>query len=486
MIEDGEACWRAVEARDDRFDGWFVTAVVTTGIYCRPSCPARPHRSNVRFFATAAAAQAAGYRACRRCRPDATPGSPEWSTRSDVVARAVRLVADGVVDREGVGGLAARLGYGTRQLERLVRAELGTGPLALARAQRAATARLLVETTDLPMTQVAFGAGFASVRSFHATVAQVFATTPGELRRRARPHATSAGALRLRLAHRMPLWPDSLFGHLAATAVPHVEAWSGGAFRRSVRLPHGPGVVALSPAAGHVECRLELADLRDLPVAISRCRRLLDLDADPTAVDDALGADPALAAAVAAAPGRRVPGAVDGEELAVRAVLGQQVSTAAARTHAARLVLAHGEPLTSPSGGVTHLWPTTAALAEVDPATLALPATRRATFAGLVDALAAGRIDLGPGADRDAARTALAGLAGIGPWTVETVAMRAMGDPDAFLATDLGVVSAAGRLGLPTRPAALVARARRWAPWRAYAVQHLWGLGTHAVNRMPA
>jgi AraC family transcriptional regulator of adaptative response / DNA-3-methyladenine glycosylase II len=483
---DTERCLRAVQGKDARFDGWFFTAVVTTGIYCRPSCPVVPPKaSNVRFHPSAAAAQAAGFRACKRCRPDASPGSPEWDLRSDVVARAVRLIADGVVDREGVPGLSARLGYSRRQLERLLHAELGAGPLGLARAQRAQTARLLVETTLLPLADVALAAGFGSVRQFNDTVREVFATTPGDLRARSRrDEPTVAGTIVLRLPFRVPLWPDNLFGHLAATAVPGVEEWRDGAYRRTLRLPHGTGVVALSPRAGHVACRLALTDLRDLSVAIARSRRLLDLDADPVAVDAQLAQDPALAPLVAATPGRRVPRTVDEQELALRAVLGQQVSTAAARTHAGRLVASLGEQIVDPAGGLTSLFPTAGAVSEVDPASLALPGARIRTLLGLARALAAGDIDLDPGADREQARAALLALPGIGPWTVETIAMRALGDPDAFLPTDLGVVALARRLGLPTG-AGLVARAERWRPWRAYAVQHLWAVGDHAVNVMP-
>ena len=483
---DTERCLRAVQAKDPRFDGWFFTAVVTTGIYCRPSCPAVPPKAvNVRFHPSAAAAQAAGFRACKRCRPDASPGSPEWDLRSDLVARAVRLIADGVVDREGVPGLSSRLGYSRRQLERLLRAELGAGPLGLARAQRAQTARLLVETTSLPLAEVALAAGFGSVRQFNDTVREVFATTPGGLRTTARHQLpTTPGTITLRLPFRAPLWPDNLFGHLAATAVPGVEEWRAGAYRRTLRLPHGSGVVALTPGPEHVLCRLTLTDLRDLSVAIARCRRLLDLDADPVAVDAQLGQDEVLAPLVAKAPGRRVPRTVDEHELALRAVLGQQVSTAAARTHAGRLAAALGEQICDPAGGLTHLFPTSAAVAEVDPSTLALPQARRRTLTGLARALADGDVDLDAGADRERARADLLALPGIGPWTVETIAMRALGDPDAFLPTDLGVVVLARQLGLPGGPA-LVEHAERWRPWRAYAVQHLWAVGDHAVNTLP-
>ncbi|WP_336048002.1 AlkA N-terminal domain-containing protein [Streptomyces sp. CA2R101] len=488
MHTDTERCLRAVQSKDARFDGWFYTAVLTTRIYCRPSCPVVPPKpENMRFYPSAAAAQQAGFRACKRCRPDASPGSPEWNARADLVARAMRLIADGIVDREGVPGLAARLGYSTRQTERQLLAELGAGPLALARAQRAQTARLLVETTALPMAEIAFAAGFASIRTFNETVREVFALSPTELRRRARPGPRTAvpGALALRLPFRQPLNPDNLFGHLAATAVPGVEEWRDGAYRRTLNLPYGHGIVALAPRPDHIDCRLSLTDLRDLAGAIARCRRMLDLDADPEAVDGLLREDPLLAPLVDKAPGRRVPRTVDAEEFAVRAVLGQQVSTAAARTHAGRLVRAHGEAVDDPDGGLSHLFPTSAALTELDPDALAMPRTRRATLTGVIAALGSGALQLGVGSDRDEARERLAALPGIGPWTVECIAMRALGDPDAFTPTDLGLRRAAAGLGLPHTPAALTRHSARWRPWRAYAVQYLWATDDHPINHLP-
>ncbi|MDH6606354.1 AraC family transcriptional regulator of adaptative response / DNA-3-methyladenine glycosylase II [Streptomyces sp. SAI-208] len=488
MYTETERCVRAVQSKDARFDGWFFTAVLTTRIYCRPSCPVVPPKpENMTFYPSAAACQQAGFRACKRCRPDTSPGSPEWNQRADLVARAMRLIADGVVDREGVPGLAARLGYSTRQIERQLLAELGAGPLALARAQRAQTARLLIETTALPMADIAFAAGFSAIRTFNDTVREVFALAPSELRTRAarRTAPDTPGFLSLRLPFRAPLNPDNLFGHLAATAVPGVEEWRDGAYRRTLRLPYGHGVVALTPRPDHIACRLTLSDLRDLTVAISRCRRMLDLDADPVAIDDQLRTDPLLAPLVDKAPGRRVPRTVDEAEFAVRAVLGQQVSTAAARTHAARLVTAHGEAVDDPEGGLTHLFPAPGALAAIDPASLAMPRTRRSTFTTLVSQLADGSLRLGVEQDWSETRARLLALPGFGPWTADVIAMRALGDPDAFLPTDLGIRRAAQELGLPSTPAALTARAAAWRPWRAYAVQYLWATDSHPINFLP-
>ncbi|WP_411104414.1 AlkA N-terminal domain-containing protein [Streptomyces sp. cmx-4-9] len=493
MHTDTERCVRAVQSKDARFDGWFFTAVLTTRIYCRPSCPAVPPKvENMTFLPSAAACQQAGFRACKRCRPDTSPGSPEWNARADAVARAVRLIQDGVVDREGVPGLATRLGYSARQVERQLSAELGAGPLALARAQRAQTARLLIETSELPMGDVAFAAGFSSIRTFNDTVREVFALSPSALRERAakagRRRGTEPripGTISLRLPFRSPLNPDNLFGHLAATAVPGVEEWRDGAYRRTLRLPYGTGIVALTPQPDHVGCRLALTDLRDLTIAISRCRWMLDLDADPVAVDGQLRRDPLLAPLVDKAPGRRVPRTVDAAEFAVRAVLGQQVSTAAARTHAGRLVSAYGERVEDPQGGLTRLFPSPQALAGLDPQELALPRSRRTTLTTLVSALADGSLPLGIDSDWEAARARLSALPGFGPWTTEVIAMRALGDPDAFLPSDLGIRRAARGLGLPSTPAALTARAADWRPWRAYAVQYLWATDAHPVNHLP-
>ncbi len=495
-----------MRSRDPRFDGWFVTGVLSTGIYCRPSCPAiTPRVRNMRFYPSAAAAQGAGFRACKRCLPDATPGSPEWHVRGDVVARAVRLVADGVVDREGVGGLATRLGYSVRQLERLVHAELGAGPLALARAQRAQAARLLVEGTGLSMVDIAHAAGFSSTRSFNATVREVYAASPSELRAAAARRkgtgsgstaggsgATGAGApvtISLRLPFRPPLHVPSLFGHLVATSVRGLEDWSDGELTRAVRLPGGPALLVLRPGdegERHVHVTLRLTEVADLGAAIGRCRRLLDLDADPVAVDEHLGADPALAPLVRDHPGVRLPGTVDAGELALRVVLSQQVSTAAAGTHTARLVRALGTPLPEPmSGRVTHLFPTPAQVAAADAEDLpAMPASRQRTLRTVAQALAEGGLRLDQGTDWQEARESLLALPGVGPWTAEMVLLRGLGDPDAFPATDLGVKVTAAAAGLPTGPR-LIGHAEHWRPWRSYATAVLWAASDHAAARLP-
>ena len=473
---DHETCYRAVSGRDARFDGWFVTAVTTTGIYCRPSCPATtPRRRNVTFHPTAAAAQLAGFRACRRCRPDASPGSPEWNVRSDTVARAMRLIGDGAVDREGVAGLAARLGYSERQLHRVLVAEVGAGAQALARAQRAHTARVLVETTDLRFAEVAFAAGFASIRQFNDTVRAVFATTPRDLRATASRRGTvTPGTMVLRLATRRPFDGRWLLDLLASKSVPGVESYDGTTFRRALLLPHGEATVDLTPGDDHVLATLRLQDPRDVVPAVARCRRLLDLDADSTAVDETLALDPLLAPLVGARPGIRVPGSVDGTEMAVKAVIGQQVSVAGARTVAGRLVAAYGKPLERPDGALTTHFPTADALAGVDPETLPMPRARARTLVAIAAAVAAGDVDLDPGADRDSVEASLLAMPGIGPWTADYLRMRVLGDPDTFLPSDLGVRRGLERLGAAGDPRSAADRAEAWRPWRSYALMHLW------------
>ncbi|WP_306321567.1 MULTISPECIES: DNA-3-methyladenine glycosylase 2 family protein [unclassified Streptomyces] len=448
--------YEAVRSRDARFDGEFFFAVETTGIYCRPSCPAvTPKRSNVRYYATAAAAQGSGFRACRRCRPDAVPGSAEWNVRADIVGRAMRLIGDGIVDREGVGGLATRLGYSPRQVQRQLTAELGAGPVALARAQRAHTARILLQTTPLPVTEIVFAAGFASVRQFNDTIREVYARTPTQLRADApdkhRATAPAAG-IPLRLAHRGAYRAGPVFDQLGRELLPGVEELTGApgrrGFRRALRLPYGTGVVHVDevthdqPGAraehrgGWLDARIQLTDLRDLTTAVGRLRRLFDLDADPYAIDERLGLDPRLAPLVAARPGLRSPGAADPDELALRLVAGPAES--------ARLVERYGKRLDAPSGTVDRLFPVPGELVD-EPGTLG----------ALAHALHTGALRLDPGADRDDADATLRALPGMPPRTAALIRLRALGDPD------VGV------------PGEHLATEDAWRPWRSYARQHL-------------
>ena len=488
MELDHDTCYRAVAGRDRRFDGVFYTAVRSTGIYCRPSCPARtPAARNVSFHRTAAAAQAAGFRACKRCLPGASPGSPEWDVDADVAGRAMRLIADGVVEREGVEGLAGRLGFSARHLTRLLTRELGAGPLALARAQRAQHARTLVESTDWPLQDVAFAAGFASVRQFNDTVREVYAATPTELRSLGRRRGTgpvTPGAITLRLAVRTPY--DLAYVRVFAERhlAPGLEVMVGTRHVRALRLPHGPATLDLDlgelddagPVAT-VPVTLRLSDLRDLGAAVERCRRLLDADADPLVVTDALAADPLLAPLVSRRPGLRVPGAVDGDEVALRTVLGQQVTLTSANRLAGLLVALAGDDLPTElrTDGVARTFPSAAAVAALDPDALPMPRARGRALVALATALAEGRVVLDRSADREETRARLLALPGIGPWTADYVLMRALGDPDRFLPTDVAAVRAAAALpGGPGDRDELAARAETWRPWRSYALQHLW------------
>jgi AraC family transcriptional regulator, regulatory protein of adaptative response / DNA-3-methyladenine glycosylase II len=475
---DPDHCYSVVQSRDRRFDGWFVTAVTTTGIYCRPSCPAiTPRRCNVEFFPTAAAAQQRGFRACKRCRPDASPGSPEWNARQDVVARTMRLIADGIVEREGVGGLARRLGYSERHLNRVLTDELGAGPLAIARAQRAHTARLLVETTTMPLTEVAFASGFGSVRQFNDTIRAVFDSTPTGLRpaRTTSGTGTKSGAtsVTLRLATRTPFAGGELLDFIGRRAIPGIESWDGTTYRRSLDLPSAHGVVELVAHDDHVAARLRLASWADLATAVQRVRRLLDLDNDPVAVDESLAADPRLAALVGRVPGRRAPGSVDPFETAVRAVLGQQVSVAGARTVAARLVAAVA-PRLSLDDDLTHVFPQPEVIEDVPDSALAMPSTRRHTVRRLAVCAGGGDLPLHAGADPHETRRHLLAIGGIGPWTADYVVMRGLGHPDTFLDADLGVRHALEKLGIDAGGSS------GWSPWRSYAVHHLWSTLTPA------
>lgn len=477
MHLDADACYRAVQGRDRRFDGMFYIGVRTTGIYCRPSCPAMtPGRQNVTFHPSAAAAQGAGYRACKRCLPDATPGSPEWDLHADLAGRAMRLIADGTLEREGVDGLAGRLGYSSRHLNRLLVDAYGAGPLALARSRRAQIARTLIETSSMTLSDVAFAAGFASIRQFNDTIREVYASTPSQLRSR-RSRAV-AGAMTVRLGVREPYDGAAMLRFLTARAVPGVEAADETGYRRTLRLPHGPGVVharLIDRPTGVVPCEFALSDARDLAPAVERTRRLLDADADPAAITAHLGADPHLGAVVRQAPGLRVPGHVDGWEAAVRAILGQQVTVVGARRLATSFVERRGTPLTLESD-LTHLFPDAAALTEISTEAWSMPGARVRALESLGRAVVDGRVVLDRSADRDEVRAAMMALPGIGAWTVSYVAMRALGDPDVFLPTDVGVRRGAERLGLPGRPDEIATVANAWRPWRSYALMYLWNL----------
>jgi AraC family transcriptional regulator, regulatory protein of adaptative response / DNA-3-methyladenine glycosylase II len=480
VLIDEEQAYRAAVSRDSRFDGVFIIAVRTTGIYCRPSCPAvTPKRRNVEFYATAAAAQQAGFRACLRCLPDSVPGSPEWNLRADLAGRAMRLISDGVVERDGVPGLASRLGYSERHLTRVLTSELGAGPLALARAHRAQAARLLIETTDLRFGDIAFAAGFASIRQFNDTIRAVFGTAPSQLRTRAARRATAVaptpGKVSLRLAYRPPFDAAGVLGFLAERAVAGVETVTDGWYGRTLRLPHGAGTAWLRPGNGnHVDATLRLADLRDLGSAVTRLRRLFDLDADPAAIADVLTADPLLADAVRTAPGIRLPGAVDGAEIVTRAVVGQQITVAAARTALGTLTAALGTPLSTPDGVLTTLFPSPNEIAARGAEVLKGPRRRIATILTLNAALADGSLDVHVGADPAELATELCRYPGVGPWTAGYIRMRLLGDPDVLLTTDVAMRKGAANLGIASTVDELADRGAAWRPWRSYAGLHLW------------
>lgn len=470
--------YRAIDSRDPRFDGQFVTAVRSTGIYCRPSCPARtPKPANVTFYPTSAAAHEAGYRACKRCLPEAAPGSPQWNLRGDTAGRAMRLIADGVVEREGVPGLARRLGYSPRHLTRLLSTELGAGPLALSRAHRAQTARMLLVGTEMPAADVAFSAGFASVRQFNDTVREVFGMTPLELRARRRLSqgpAAGPGAIDLVLPHRGPIDSSGLFAWMAARAVSGAEVATARSFARTIRLAGGPAWFELRvDDDDRVRLRARLTHLRDLSTLVTRARRLFDLDADPLAIDGALSRQPELAPLVASVPGIRVPGAADPHEMLIRAMVGQQITVVAARTALAALTAHLGEHVDG-FDNTTRLFPTMAAIAEHGADVLRGPAVRIRSIVGAAAALADGSLTLTTGDDGEAQREALLAMPGIGPWTADYVRMRVLGDPDVFLPGDVAVRAGAAAAGIPSDPKALTAWAARTAPWRSYFTAHLW------------
>ncbi|MDQ0850884.1 AraC family transcriptional regulator of adaptative response / DNA-3-methyladenine glycosylase II [Arthrobacter sp. B3I9] len=484
--------YRAIDARDTRFDGQFYTAVRTTGIYCRPSCPARtPKAGNVTFYETSAAAHDAGYRACKRCLPEAVPGTPAWNLRSDIAGRAMRLINDGVINRDGVEGLAARLGYSSRQLNRILSSELGAGPLSLARASRAQTARTLLVSTSMKAANIAFAAGFSSVRQFNETIGEVFAMTPSALRATARHHrapaaaSVSSTALTLNLPYREPFDPG-IFDFLAVRAIPGIEEGTSRSYARTLRLAHGDARFRVDHDAGAPGRPLVLTigavDLRDLPSLLSRVRRLLDLDADPVAIDAALTADPRLAPGVAAAPGMRMPGAVDPQELLIRAMVGQQITVAAARTALVQLSQA-GSDSTVPGDGLHRIFPTAAQIVASGPGLLRGPQRRIDSVCGAAAAMASGALDFGYGDDVPGLEAKLLPLPGVGPWTVGYVAMRVIGAPDVFLANDAAVRNGIRALEPQADGAAADPDFRGLSPWRSYATMHLWRAAAQASKR---
>jgi AraC family transcriptional regulator, regulatory protein of adaptative response / DNA-3-methyladenine glycosylase II len=476
--------YRAMQARDARFDGQFITGVHSTGIYCRPSCPAvAPKPSNVSFYLTAAAAHEAGLRACKRCLPDAVPGSPEWDLRDDLAARAMRLIADGVVEREGVPGLAARLGYTTRHLTRVLTSELGAGPLALSRAHRAQTARELLTSTSLHASDVAFASGFGSIRQFNDTIRAVYERSPLELRAAARlrrqvPAGVDSSVVHLRLPARPPFDAPGVFAWLAARALDGVEDAGPAHYARTLRLPSGPAFIRLEAGgdanAPTIEVAARLTTLADLPPLVARVRRLFDLDADAVAIDAALAADPALAPSVAAVPGIRVPGCLDPHELVIRALVGQQVSVRAARTALARLADALGERVAGDESNPHLLFPSAAQIAAGGAEVLRGPAARIRTILDVAGRLADGDLVVAPERERVDLQAELLALPGIGPWTAGYIAMRVTRAPDVLLTGDVALRHGAAALGLPAEAKQLQAYGTRWAPWRSYASMHLW------------
>ncbi|MEV7012424.1 AlkA N-terminal domain-containing protein [Streptosporangium sp. NPDC051022] len=461
---DFDSCYRAVTARDARFDGRFYTAVTSTHIYCRPICPARtPASRNVRFYRHAAAAEAAGFRPCKRCRPELSPGDPGWNHRGDLIGRALRLIDEGVADDGGIPRLAGRLHITERHLHRLFTAEIGVGPLAVARTKRLLLAKQLLTETALSITDVAFASGFGSVRQFNATMKETYGFTPGELRATAgRAGGTVAdGSLTLRLHRREPYDSVTLLRFLRSRAIPGLEEVGETTYRRAVP----GGTIALTPVPGHVRLEVNLDDTRHLARVVARCRRLLDLDADPDSIAVAFG-ETSLAPLVAARPGLRVPGAWDGFEVAVRAVVGQQISVAGARTILGRITARAGRP--TGGEGLSHLFPTAGELLEADLDGLGLTGRRVTTLRALARGVADGDIDLDGAQEPSHTVTRLLEVPGIGPWTASYIALRALRDPDAWPEGDLGLRRVMACLGIPDD------HIERWRPWRAYAALHLW------------
>jgi AraC family transcriptional regulator of adaptative response / DNA-3-methyladenine glycosylase II len=476
MVLDTDSCYRAVRRRDRRYDGRFFTAVLTTGVYCRPVCPApTPRLGNVRFFPCASAAEEAGFRPCLRCRPESAPGTPAWIGTSATVTRALRLIADGGLDRGGLDRLAARLGIGARHLRRLFGEELGASPVAVAQTRRAHFARRLIDQTALPMTEIARAAGFGSLRRFNDVMKGTFGRPPSQMRLR-RPLRQDAGAIRLRIAFRVPYdWP-AVAGFLSARAIPGVELVTPGSYSRTFEIDGARGVLEVrpDPDGGGLLVFVDPPSTRRLIRIVERTRRLFDCGADPMQIAADLGRDPLLARLLRRHPGLRVPGAWDGFELSVRAILGQQVTVKGAGTLAGRLVESFGRPIGACGRpGLTHLFPDPRSLARADLRVIGIPGARAEAIRSLARAVSDGVIafDVAKGPEDPVER--LAEIPGIGDWTAEYIAMRALGEPDAFPAGDLGLRRAAGGRKILTARQ-MERRAEAWRPWRAYAAILLW------------
>jgi len=487
MDMDRTACYRAISTRDGRFDGRLFVGVKTTGIYCRPICPARtPKFENVSFHASAAAAQEAGFRPCLRCRPEISPELAFWRGTSNTVSRALALIESGGLDDNDVEGLAARLGVGGRQLRRLFRQHVGASPVAVAQTRRVLLAKQLIHDTSLPMAEVALASGFNSVRRFNETFRQLFGRSPAALRRTRDKTRREASALSVRLAYRPPYDWDAMLSFLRARAIPGVEIVCGDSYRRTIAIGHNSGVVSVQPADNNrIDVRVRFPDMAALPSIIARVRRVFDLAADPDAIAAHLALDDALAPLVKARPGLRVPGAWDGFELAGRAIFGQQITVAAATKLLGRLVQAFGDqlPPAMREEGLSHLFPSTARVAKADLATLGMPAARAEAVTSLAQAISADRAIFSRGASLEDAIRKLRSLPGIGEWTAQYIAMRELREPDAFPAADIGLLRAmTDSAGRRPSPSELLSRSEGWRPWRAYAALHLWAAGAKAVT----
>ena len=486
MTFDDDASYRALAARDARFDGLFFVGVKTTGIYCRPVCTAKtPARKSCRFLTSAALAEQAGFRPCLRCRPELAPGhAPVDSVRTIARAAAARIEAGALTGGGGLEDLAASLGLSSRQLRRSVRQELGVSPVELAQTNRLLLAKRLIAETQLPMVQVAFAAGFESVRRFNALFRSHYRLTPSALRRSA-PTAAAADSLRLTLAYRPPLDWEAMLRFLAARAIPGVECVTGSSYHRTVGIGEYRGWLSVSPVVDRHLLAVDLATALApaLPSILVRLRNLFDLDARPDVIAAHLALDPLLAPSVKRHPGLRATGAFDSFELGMRAILGQQVSVRGASTLAGRIAQRFGEAIATPLPCLNRIAPTAESLATVRTTTLAslgLPTARAESLRTLARAVARRGIDLQPGADPAVAVAKLVELPGIGPWTAQYIAMRALRWPDAFPVGDLGLMKASRLKSAKS----LEQAAERWRPWRAYAAMHLWeSLGTPSKKR---